>query len=114
MATVLYGFHGFRRVLGNRKALGTSELAGSFFYGSLSITPSSILFTIPLRLYIWGKLGTLGKMGFKSARTKGVTVFLRAGTIENRGCPHQALPSNRSYFESLRQKPPARTDIRLP
>jgi hypothetical protein len=32
---------------------------------------------------VQGWQGAVGEIGFKAARTKGVTVFLRTGTVEN-------------------------------
>lgn len=84
MATVLYGFHGFRTVPGNRNSLGIRAFAGSFSYGSLYITPSLYIFPCVWWWGVQGVLGTVVEIAIQPSDTKGVTVFLRSGTVENR------------------------------
>ena len=83
MATVLYGFHGFRTVPGNRNSLGIRAFAGSFSYGSLYITPSLYTLTC-FWVCVQGVLGTVVETDLQPSDTKGVTVLLRSGTVENR------------------------------
>ena len=83
MATVLYGFHGFLTVPGNRNSLGIRAFAGSFFYGSLYITPSFYTLTC-FWVCVQGVLGTVAGIALQRSDTKGVTVFLRSRTIGNR------------------------------
>ncbi len=80
MTTVLYGFHGFTTVPENRNALGTRAFAGSFYYGSLYITPS---------LYIWWWCIQGGwELKPESPEKALIPRLLRfpssAGTVENR------------------------------
>ena len=53
----------------------------------LSISPPLLPNLLRSAVCIRGWLGTVGEIGGNASRTKGVTVFLRAGTIENRGEP---------------------------
>lgn len=84
MATVLYGFHGFPTVPGNRNSLGIRAFAGSFFYGSLCISPSPYIFPCFWWWCVQRALETIVEIAIQPSNTKGVTVFLRAGTVENR------------------------------
>jgi hypothetical protein len=83
MATVLYGFHGFPTVPGNRNSLGIRGFAGGFSYGSLYITPSFYIFPC-FWVCVLGVLGTVAGIALQPSDTKGVTVFLRSRTIGNR------------------------------
>lgn len=92
---VRYGFHGFPTVPENRKSHGISAFAGSFFYGSLYITPSPYVW--------WGCIQGDREPKRKSAVKALIPRLLRfpsgAGTIENRtegGAIKQASPQGYS------------------
>lgn len=53
----------------------------------LSVSPPLLPNLLRSAVCIWGWLGTVAEIDFKASRTKGVTVFLRAGTLENRREP---------------------------